>query len=234
MVNKAQPQPQLKGYSAHAPALDLQWWGNTKGTSASRLVAKASIFTFWIFAIFGDFSEFIVFPLRFPFLSICIFWIFIFPDFCKTSGLFSLGFFGWFSLLVILWFFGDLFELFIFPLCLPLLWYVFSRFSCSRFLWGLTLFSLGFFGWFSLLVICKFLVMFLNSLFFLCVSLYLWYVFFWVFIFWFLWRFRVFSLSFLFIFNSGEFFHFYNFDFFFGVMLSLPPVPPNTMMCGSH
>ena len=43
-----------------------------------------------------------------------------------------------------------------------------------------------------------------------------------------------FSLSFLFIFNSGEFFHFYNFDFFFGVMLSLPPVPPNTMMCGSH
>ena len=168
--------------------------------------------------------------MRFPLLSICIFWIFIFPDFCKTSGLFSLGFFGWFSLLVILWFFGDLFELFIFPLCLPLLWYVFSRFSCSRFLWGLTLFSLGFFGWFSLLVICKFLVMFLNSLFFLCVSLYLWYVFFWVFIYWFLWCFRVFSLSFLLIFNSGEFFHFYNFDFFLESCWAFPPCPP-TQWC---
>ena len=162
MVNKAQPQPTTaeKGYSAHAPALDLQWWGNTKGTSASRLVAKALIFTFEFLHFFGDFSEFIVFPLRFPLLSICIFWIFIFPYFCKISGLFSLGFFGWFSLLLILWYFGDLFELFIFPMCLPLLWYVFSRFSCSRFLWGLTLFTLGFFGWFSLLVICKFLVIF--------------------------------------------------------------------------
>ena len=88
----------------------------------------------------------------------------------------------------------------------------------------------GFFGWFSLLVICKFLVMFLNSLFFLCVSLYLWYVFFWVFIYWFLWRFRVFSLSFLFIFNSGEFFHFYNFDFFLESCWAFPPCPP-TQWC---
>ena len=54
--------------------------------------------------------------------------------------------------------------------------------------------------------------------------------FFWVFIFWFLWRFRVFSLSFLFIFNSGEFFHFYNFDFFLESCWAFPPCPP-TQWC---
>ena len=94
VVNKAQPQPTTAGVIPHTPPPWICSGGATLRHKRKPSCGKSVDFHFWIFAIFGDFSEFIVFPLRFPLLSICIFWIFIFPDFCKTSGLFSLGFFG--------------------------------------------------------------------------------------------------------------------------------------------